>query len=89
MASRLGHTSKLKSSSRRKSPTASRSTTPNTSQSSIPSDAKDALVDEVLQGDEIEALRVKEEELKKVTFDVGDGKRERGFIYFKSLHIHM
>ena len=69
MASRLGGF-KLKSSSSKKktsSPNGSRSSTPTNSQSSMPSAAdKPELIDEPLQGEQIESLKIKEEELRKV-----------------------
>lgn len=68
MASRLGGF-KLKSSLSKKtgSPNGSHSSTPTNSQSSMGGTAdKPELIDEPLQGEQIESLKIKEEELKKV-----------------------
>lgn len=69
MASRLGGF-KLKPSSSKKtsSPNGSHSSTPTNSQSSMggTADKAELTIDEPLQGKEIESLKIKEEELKKV-----------------------
>ena len=74
MTSRLGHKSKS-SASKKKSPGTSRSNTPTHSQSIMGGEKnqeEQPSIDDVLTGEDIEKLRIKEEDLEKVRWQIHD-----------------